>query len=132
MDADIVGVAPDEEVNRGSSDTEVVDGDLLEKRRQKRIRKAHLGRMAAHRQAQTGLEQEKDGRGGPGLRGAGDGVQGRPFARPPREAAKQLREAVEINEQAGIEQAGQDLENRLTQPITAESIRRERIVVRPD
>ena len=59
--------------------------------------------MAAHRQAETGLEKEKDRRGGPGLWGTGDGVQRRPFTRPPGETAKQLGEAMQINEEARID-----------------------------
>jgi hypothetical protein len=67
--------------------------------------------MAPHRQAQTGLQQEKDQRGGPGLWGAGDGAERRSFTRPAGKTAQQLGEAMQINEQARIEQTCQDLEH---------------------
>lgn len=103
-DADIPGMASDEEIYRALSGTEVFDADLFQKRRQKRIGKADLGRMAADRQPQAGLEEEKDGRCCPRLWGTGDWVQRRPLSWPPRKTAEQLGHTTQIHEQTGIEQ----------------------------
>ena len=65
IDANIVGVTPENEINRGLSDLEIFDVNLLQKRWQKRIGKANLGRMGAHRQPQAGLQEQKDRRRGP-------------------------------------------------------------------
>jgi hypothetical protein len=65
IDANIVGVTPENEINRGLSDLEIFDANLLQKRRQKRIGKANLWGMAAHRQPQAGLEKQKNSCGGP-------------------------------------------------------------------
>src|SRR5687768_13931334 len=81
VDADILSMASDEEVDRPFPHAEVRDADLLQERREERVRKADQGGLAANRQSQTGLQEEKNGGGRPGLRGTGDRIGCRALSR---------------------------------------------------
>src|SRR5205823_5431353 len=106
VDADVVAVAQQLKVHDPASDAQVADVEFPEEGGQDRVRETELSLGAAglDGEPEAGLDEEKDGRGGPGLRRAGDRVERGPLAGAAGEAAEELGHAVEVHEEAGVEE----------------------------
>src|SRR2546422_4109867 len=119
------------DVGRPATHGEPRNADFAEELGKHRTREADMLLGGADREAEARLEKEKHGTHGPGLRRAGDGVESRPLARAAREAAEELGQAVEGDEQARVEEAAQDGEGPLLEAVARGARGEERGVVRP-
>src|SRR5688572_8106761 len=103
VDADVLTMADEVKIDGPIADAEAVDMYLAEELRQHGLVEHDLAFCAAHGEAETGLQQHEHGRGRPRLRRARDGVERRAVARSTREAAEELRQAMQLEERARVE-----------------------------
>src|SRR5690606_32154134 len=93
VDADVLGVAPQHQVDACVADAQILDADPRQEPRQHRLSEADLRRLLPERHAEAGLKQHAHRAARPRLRQARDWIACRPLAMAAAEAAEQLREA---------------------------------------
>jgi len=91
VDCNVIDVPPEEEIDLGIAETKPVQMELVERPGQARVVQPHLLVLGVEGDAKTGAKQPQDRGARPGLRVAGDGVEGRADPLAPWEAAEQFR-----------------------------------------
>src|SRR5260370_5993480 len=84
--------APKGHIRRSASDGKPSQHDLVQKPRKNGLTKDNAACACVEGQACAGLDEKERGRSSPGLRDAGDGVEGRTASLLTREAAKKFGE----------------------------------------
>ncbi len=125
-------MAFDEEIEPRRADGQVRDFDLIQKRRQDGARERDAARRGVDGHAQAAFDHQIDRTRRPRLRHAGDGIARGPLTRAAREAAEELRQPRQIDEEAGVEQIAEQTGSLRRESIAAEPGGDERVVVRPD
>src|SRR6516164_1642012 len=108
VDSHGVRVALEGKIDGGIAHSEVAELHARQRLRECRVSQVDSRLPCPDGETETGLQQEKAGAGGPGLRGAGDGIERRCLARTPSEATDQLREAVQLQKHRQIEHPRED------------------------
>jgi hypothetical protein len=90
--ADVVLMSDKLKIGARVADLQAVEPQVSERLGQMRPRELNLTFEAIDLHAEARLQEQKDGRGGQGLRGAGNRTEDRPLARLLRKAAEQLRQ----------------------------------------
>lgn len=103
---DARGVTAEHEVELALADAQAAHAEPVEELRQARPAQDHGGRGGVDLDAQAGLEERERRARGPGLRRAGDGVEGRRLAAPALEAAEKLGKPAQMHLRGRVEERG--------------------------
>jgi hypothetical protein len=104
LERNLVTVPADPEVDAGRAELEILQGHLVEKRRDPRLAQADFTAPRFEFEAEQGLDQRERRRTRPGLRRAGHRVERRSAAALALEAAEEFGQAPQIHIGGGIEQ----------------------------
>src|SRR6185437_4629164 len=132
FDGNVSTMAPNLEIDCGSVELQAVKLDVIEERWEARVVEPYLLAFRIELQAERRLDK-REGRGaGPGLRRAGDRVEGRSAVGLTTEAAEELGQSAQIHVGRCIEQTLEQGLDLALQAIPREPQGDQRIVVRPD
>lgn len=119
------------EIKTCGADREISKFDPFQEWRKHGTYKLHKALRPIDLQTQASLQGLKPGAGRPRLRSAGGGIACRTFTRSPGESTKQFRHSMEVKEQAGVEEPGQDLDGSFSISVGRHPCRNQCVIVRP-
>ena len=122
----------DQQVDAGFAQPQVAQHDFIEENGQPWIAQADLRSLGIEFEPKRRFQQRERRGAGPGLRRASDRIKRRPAMALAAEAAEQFRQPPQVHIGRGVEQALEDVLDRMHQTVARQPERDQRVVVRPD
>src|SRR5262245_58978065 len=125
-------MADETDVHGARTGFQVGDLQLVEGLWQTRVVQIQASLVGFNAKSQAGLEDKKNGSGGPCLGIAGDRVEGRSFTAAPAKTAVEFGQSVQVHELTGVKEGAEDADGGLFEAVLSETDGEQGVVMGPN